>query len=550
MPIAPESLAETDHDRDYQRLREAVAARLAAARGPVFTTDADLDEGGEVDALYGALLGGLDPGWRQVYACSACRGFLRRYGGLVTLDEAGRATPLLWGEADAGPTFEAAVKALRARVAQASVTGVGVSAEAVWGRPEAGGWRHFGGAVDARLVYTGAVLTAGQRAAALRQDFESLERAVGQYDRKTTKAALRLLEGEQLFRGEAVLGMAKWFDGVLASLEQFGKKGKKPRRRANVLWRAVATAPPGFCHVRSSMIGTLLDDIAAGKRFADVERAFRAKMHPLQYQRPQAAPSAGNIKQAEAIVAKLETAGALKRRFARLDDLELLWRGPETGRAVMATIGEAVAGVFDHLRPGKKGAPALDGVPSKTLTWVKFRRTVLSGAGRIEIEVPERGGFYAFVTAAEPEAPPIIQWDTLERRNPVTWYTYVEPKPAADWALRPGWRALTGICLFPHQWGPDEDRFSHQTKGALMIIEGCRPPEGGGSGLFPSFLRSEYHAVRRTMEAFQQAATCAGRDAAGACGLTVRPGMGEPLRLRVTPADGGAAMVYVIDRWD
>lgn len=550
MPIAPDTRVETDHDRDYQRLREAVAARLAAARGPVFTTDADLDEGGEVDGLYGALLGGLDPAWRQVYACSACRGFLRRYGGLVTLDEAGRATPLLWGEADAGPTFEGAVKALRARVEAASVTGVGVSAEAVWGRPEAGGWRHLGGAVDARLVYTGAVLTAGQRAAALRQDFESLERAVGQYDRKVTKAALRLLEGEQLFRGEAVLGMAKWFDGVLASLEQFGKKGKKPRRRANVLWRAVATAPAGFCHVRSSMIGTLLDDIAAGKRFADVERAFRAKMHPLQYQRPQAAPSAGNIKQAEAIVAKLETAGALKRRFARLDDLELLWRGPERERSVMATIGKAAAGVFDHLRAGEKGAPALDGVPSKALTWVKFRRAVLPGAGRIEIEVPERGGFYAFVTAAEPEAPPIIQWDTPERRNPVTWYTYIEPKPAADWALRPGWRALTGICLFPHQWGPDEDRFSHQTKGALMVIEGCRPPEGGGSGLFPSYLRNEYHAVRRTMEAFQKAATCAGRDAAGACGLTVRPGMGEPLRLRVTPADGGAAMAYVIDRWD
>lgn len=550
MPIAPDTAASTEHDRDYHRLREAVAARLAAARGPLFETDADLDDAGEVDALYGALLGGLDPGWRQVYACSACRRFLRRYGGVVSIDEAGRAAPLLWAEEDAGPTFGAAVAALRERVRKAEVTGVVVSAEAVWGRPDAGGWRHLGGAVDAGLVYTGAVLTAGQRAAALRQDFESLGRAVASYDRKTTKAALRLLEGEQLFRGEAVLGMAKWFDGVLASLEQFGKKGKKARRRANVMWRAVAGAPAGFCHVRSSMIGTLLDDIAAGKRFADVERAFRAKMHPLQYQRPQRAPSAGNIKQAEAIVAKLETAGALERRYARLDDLELLWRGPEVGQPVMATIGKAVAGVFDHLRPGRRGAPALDGVPSKTLTWVKFRRTVLPGAGRIEIEVPERGGFYALVTAARPEAPPIIQWDAPDRRNPVTWYTYVEPKPSADWGLAVGWVPLTGICLFPHQWGPDEDRFSHQTKGALMVIEGCRPPAGGGSGLFPSFLRSEYHPVRRTMEAFQKAATVAGHDAAAACGLTVRPGQGEALRLRVHAADGEGVMAYVIDRWD
>lgn len=54
------------------------------------------------------------------------------------------------------------------------------------------------------------------------------------------------------------------------------------------------------------MIGTLLDDIASGMSFDSVSRRFAEKMHPLQYQRPQAAPSAGNIAQAEKIVEKLE----------------------------------------------------------------------------------------------------------------------------------------------------------------------------------------------------------------------------------------------------
>lgn len=552
-----------DHDRDYLRLREHVARRLAAARGPIFTTDAD----GSDERLYALYLDGIDASLRPQYTCSACRHFIRTFGGLVTLDEQGRPQPLFWpgeGKAGADGTFADAMRGMRERVASARITGVFVFDKPVWGRPQTGEWQHLGGAVHETLVFKHPLLSAGQRGAELIQDHETLSRALDTYDRKHLKVALRLLNSEQLYRSEKVLGVAKWLDALMASLEQgggkAGKKGSKkagtsggkkagPDSHANRIWLAVATAPAGFCHVRSSMIGTLLDDIAAGKSYADVERAFAAKMHPLQYQRPQAAPSAGNIREAEAIIAKLGSQGALARRFARLDDLQLLWRSPAVEASVAASVGAAVGRVFDHLLPGRRAAPALDGLPSKTLTWEKFRRTVLPEAGRIEIEVGERGGFYAFLTAADAEAIPIVQWDLAERRNPVTWYTYMEPSAVKAWNLEPGWRAVTGICLFPHQWA-DEEAFSHQQKGALMVIEGCRAPEGGGSGLFPEFLRTEYRAIRATMEAFSKAATVAGRDAAGACGLAMRPGASASLRLRVHSPEGDAVMVYVIDRWD
>ena len=63
----------------------------------------------------------------------------------------------------------------------------------------------------------------------------------------------------------------------------------------NLTWLAVATAPAGFCHVRSSMIGTLLEDVAAGMPFDAIKQRFDAKMHPLQYQRPTAMPSVPSI---------------------------------------------------------------------------------------------------------------------------------------------------------------------------------------------------------------------------------------------------------------
>ncbi|MCB9529523.1 MAG: hypothetical protein H6701_14245 [Myxococcales bacterium] len=539
-----------DHDRHYRHLRTAIAARLAAVRGPLFTTDADGDGG----ALFAAFLDGLDPTLRQHYTCSACRKFFQHFGGLVTIDTAGEVEPVVWAD-DTAKVFGGAMRATREKVAAATVTGVFLSGAKVWGRPETGEWTHFYGEVDQSLVFKHPLLTAGRAMAEKREDHGMLERALADYTRAHLKTALRLLDSESLYRGEKILGVAQWLDGLMEAVERVTKRGKgdpaRTRRRTNLLWRAVAMAPPGFCHVRSSMIGTLLDDIAADKPFAAVEAAFRAKMHPLQYQRPQVAPKAGNVKQAEAIVEKLQSAGALRRRFARLDDMQLLWRSAARASASLKTSGPggaAEGGVFGAVRKKKRGAKALDGIPAKPITWVKFRAKVLSAARAIEIMVGGTDWFYAFVTAADPDAPPIVQWDREDRRNPVTWYTYAKAQPAVGWGLSAGWHPVTGVGLFPHLWH-DEETYRHQQKGAVFVIEGCRAPAGGGLGLFPEFMRSEYHPVRATIEAFSQGGELEDRDAASACGLAVRPGSDTPLRVRVTGA-GGEVVEHLIDRWD
>ena len=98
----------------------------------------------------------------------------------------------------------------------------------------------------------------------------------------------------------------------------------KGRAGENLLWRAVAEAPAGYCHPKSAVTGSLLEDVAAGMAFKDIARRFNAKVAPLAYQRPQAAPSASNVQQAEKIVAQLGIAPSLERRFARLDEVQVL----------------------------------------------------------------------------------------------------------------------------------------------------------------------------------------------------------------------------------
>ena len=63
--------------------------------------------------------------------------------------------------------------------------------------------------------------------------------------------------------------------------------------------------------------------------------------------------------------------------------------------------------------------------PTVTITWEKFRRTVLGSARKIEFYVPGKEECYtAILTAEDQEAPPIILWDTEENRNPFSWYVY------------------------------------------------------------------------------------------------------------------------------
>lgn len=502
-------------EHEYVDLLDTIRNRIAGIKGPVFTTNAA--------DLFGVFLDNLPPERRQHYTCNACRRFLERFGGLVSIDEHGRTVPLVWDPSAAVGIMVSPVQALHKRVCGAKVTGVFIASDKVWGQPVTGPWRHMAGTPPASIVYTGRTLNAGQRMAELVQDYQTLGRGLAEYPEQAADVALELLDSDDLYRSERIVGPARWLKAL-----HVARNGKRGSARDNVTWLAVATAPAGFCHVKSTMIGTLLDDIVAGKSFDEVSRSFAAKMHPLRYQRPQALPSAGAIAEAERIVETLKSAGALRRQYARLDDLEVVW--------VPAQIEPPEPGsVFGHLKTKGEAPPmtrALEGRPAKPIAWSTFAADVLPGAERIEVQVTHsRMGFYAFVTASDPDAPPILQWDREDRRNPVSWYTHHGGSAASEWSTTPGWHAVSAVSLFPFQWGDLGDTFERHTPGALFVVDGCRPTQNG-SGLFPELLRGEYHGIRRVIEQYAQQAEVEGRDEASACGLVVRKG-GSVLTVRV-----------------
>ncbi|MEP7011311.1 MAG: hypothetical protein ABJC13_13395 [Acidobacteriota bacterium] len=527
-------------DDDVQLL-ESARRRFAAAVGegaPLFTTD--------ISDLWSLFVESIPEAQRKEYACYACRTFVSRYGALATIDENGNLASALWGESSG--IFAQATGRLADAVDRARPTGVFFSNLSTWGTPVTEPWEHLAVSPPESMIFRHALRTPRQEMAEKREAHAALCRALEDFSVEVARNARQLLAaGDSLYRAEKVLGVAEWF----LALHERRDATRNGRSKENLVWRAVATAPAGFSHIRSAMIGTLLEDLARGLDFAEIKERFDAKMHPLQYMRPTAGPSAGQIVEAEKAVAALAAAGSLDRRFARLEDVEAIWQ-PEAPTALPSNVaGEA--GVFGSLKAAVRGRkePQAVEAPAVTITWEKFARTVLPEAIEMEVYVPAANRSYiALTTASNVSAPPILQWDREERRNPVSWYVYLNGSPPRDFNLAPdSYYRVTTLTLLPPMWGLDVPR-PHWGQGVIFLLEGARDLKtSGGIGFFPEQLRAEFHAFRKTFEAFAKSTTVADQNEATACGLDLRKGGNwHNALIRVTSKSGRSS--YQLDRWD
>ena len=341
--------------------------------------------------------------------------------------------------------------------------------------------------------------------------------------------------------------VAKWLLDLAEATKQAPQTGGpgipagQGKRREALFWRAVATAPAGFAHVRSGMIGTLLEDIEAGLPFPEVKRRFDEKMDPLKYQRPKAAPSAGNIAQAEKIVATLRTAGSLDRRFARIDEVHS-YRAPIWSPSPFKVLAPP-SGVFSHLQAKPVSPPPMK-LSTVKITFEKFRRTVLPTAAKMEVYVPRVTSLASLVTAVNPNSPPMLQWDREGDRNPISWFFYSGGRESTHWGLKgDSFHEVVSVSGFPSNGLPNH------AEGVFFLISGAKNEKHGvGGGMFPETLRSEYHSVRSTLEAHFGAASL-GAVARPAVGMALTKNASDPnVRVRVTA--NNCVTEYVIDRWD
>lgn len=358
------------------------------------------------------------------------------------------------------------------------------------------------------------------------------------YEALHQETAKELLAAGKLARSEKALGWAKWLQDLAEAIHP-----QETRQRNNgQIWRAVAEAPKGWCQVRSGMLGTLLDDLKAGLPFGTIKARWDDKMGPMQYMRPTAAPTDGAIERAEKIFAELGLAPALERRFARLHEV---WDHRVWAEEAAKPAPQAQSGLFGHLRTARVVQQAPYVVqPVETVTWSRFRRSILPMVQKLDVRVGGPQTFVGLLTATHPEAPPILQWDSQEARNPFSWYVYQGGSLASQWGLTGNsWVACPAVVPKPSMWS---GKHAHQGEGMIFVLDGCRETRESGLALFPEILRSDLHEVRKVIEAHSRTGQPTGADEGSANGLLLDDR--NPIHVRVHLASGVAE--YKIERWD
>lgn len=361
--------------------------------------------------LYNVFLANIPQHAKQHYTCNACQHFIYRFGGLVTINEDGKMESAMWCPEEVPTFFAKAVTALQKTVMGAQITSTFVPESKKLGYSKTGEWTHLHVEVPKRMVNSSRLHTAHQVMAEKREEFAMVHRALQDFTLETVAQALELINADVLYRGNKAKANVEWFKALIEQRNSV----RTVQQKRNIVWLALAVAPAGFTHIRSNAAGTLLKNIAEGLSVTEIAEKFRQVMDPNTHMRSQTGPSAAAIYEAERTMDKLGEGvkRALHRRYAKFEEIPLLWQGKNSIEKVLA---QKPAGVFGHLHAQAKPGASLN-IPAKLMTWEKFLNTVAPTAESIELLVDNPAKFMALVAAADPTAENIFQWD-----NSYSWY--------------------------------------------------------------------------------------------------------------------------------
>lgn len=495
---------------------------------PVFKTNTDGEK------LWEAYFINLPLPAMQHYNCNSCKSFIKKYGGLVTVKPNGELDPIFWvRQKNNDGFFSRSIEAMNKIVRSSKITGQFFDENKTLGIPENYSekhkcdFNHFSSENTFRNSHCHGYHTANQKWADSRERLKMLVDAMFHgYDEKTARIASEVV-GE-FSSGEKTEALAKWFLGL------YSKK-----KNINLIWLEISNAPDGWCHVRSSVLGALMDDIKSGMSLDTVKRRFEEKMDPLKYQRAQSAPSDSNIEEAEKIIKKLGFEKSLERRYATVDELETIWNP-----IVDAEFDDSV---FGHLKSeNKKEDHELGGI--KKITWERFASDVMPTAEKIWFNTAPSEPFGAITAPVHSDAPCIMKW-----KNPFGWFVRTSTTMWGRLPSRSDWNCgihvpVKTICNVPANW--EESGSSYGWKALFFILDGCRDMnETSGSALFTEILTGELYSVRKTIEAFSKSKPLEIPSGDLACGIMVSDsGMSDGSSLTVLC--NGVKKKYKIDRWN
>lgn len=425
------------------------------------------------DDLFMLWLNNLPDEFQQHFSCNACKSFMRKFGGLVTIDDQYNVHSLLFGEFggvyDRAPEFfrqadEVVADHIQSPVRTCQIkpwikSYFGEDDKNMWGNPGEGEYTHFHifksllneiNTHNVNLIsYSHATDYSKEFGYAL-EKVRMLSEAVGTYEMKEINMASKLFFSEQLKFPKKFGKQLKWFKNVKSKVDN----ADSYHHKQIILTKYATEAPLGFVHISSSPLGLLLKrlHISDGNDIQDIIDEFNDVVDSSRYQRPTSVPSKAEVNAAERLFNDLNLENSLSRRFAKLEEVQKIWVPKEKEENHNET-----SGIFSDLitkedleKENENMDSNIDLLPLN-MNMRKFLEEFLPKIKNINVCITNnrRYNMTAFVTEAIENSEPIICWDSKEKRNPFSTYSYVNGSIAENWNLENGFHKVTGICRTP-----------------------------------------------------------------------------------------------------
>lgn len=477
---------------------------------------------------------------QQHHNCNCCRDFIRRFGNSVFVQADGTTISALWDHTVAPAEYAGAIRAMETRVEQQEVVGQFFTSFNEWGTPETNGWSHFH--VQPSLGCTSLVPEhmVGTVSGAVIEAATLLGKAIEEFPIEVVAAAVNLLSSDRLNRAESFKEQAVWLHSVIKRLSI----QKNLKKRSNALFLEAVNAPsPSWNRIANTVVGKLMEDIKADLHVDSIVGRFNSLTSGEVYQRSVAPPSEGNIKVAQKLFEELGLSETdLERRAAYLEEVRCFWT-PAVAKAAEPSK------LFGNLATKEQAAkPALSDkvAPSTRTTYARFAETILPTVLAMKIAIPGGGDlpFTGFVAPVHADAKPIFYYDTVEDRNPISWYIHEKGSPARHFALDSGsWVEVTGLSVLPPQWTAGDQGRSSPYIGVVALLKGAVDRVEVSACLFEELLDSKLREAKRVVAAYSNTNTLKSTTLGTAAGIALGA---QPLTVRVTTEFGLAD--YVIDR--
>jgi hypothetical protein len=356
------------------------------------------------ELIYARYIDGFDTEeLKQEHRCNCCKSFLRQFGGIVSIKN--NKIVSIWDNLDVTNEYKQSVKNLSEYIHSLPVTSVFRSVSSKLGTKQNYDskrdlfWEHFYIEVDKKYV----VKTKDYDTIKSNINVEqgTLYRSLSELTIDASETVLELISQNSIYRGAEFKGL----------LENFLKIQKKfatlsESEKVNFTWVESRNANGATNKIRSSAIGTLLQDISNGEELDKAVASFERKVAPSNYKRTNSIVTTKQIELAEQKFIELGLMESLNRRYANESDIPM--------ENVLFTNQEnKFKSIFETLKDEAATIDVKKLSMVQEVSYKDFIEKVLPKCNSVEILFENRlqNNFVTLTTASNKETKSLMKWD-------------------------------------------------------------------------------------------------------------------------------------------